>query len=158
MLPYLLEAAEERGESAFVIAWKGTEETITPQLRKRVKRIVKDKLWPQTCVMLRSTQRTELDEMFPSHVVNEWLGHSERVADEHYRQVTPEHWEKASNPHHATHPSSARLGASGGGRVRYRLGSNDEKTPGKRGFSRGCGDVTKSIKAPRRGVEPLLPP
>ena len=45
---------------------------------------------------LRSTRRTELQESFPDHVVNKWLGHSGKVAEKHYLQVTEEHWRKAS--------------------------------------------------------------
>lgn len=51
--------------------------------------------WPKLFVNLRSTRRTELQEIFPDHVVNKWLGHSGKVAEEHYLQVTEEHWGKA---------------------------------------------------------------
>ncbi len=37
----------------------------------------------------------ELQEVFPDHVVNKWLGHSGKVAEKHYLQVTDEHWGKA---------------------------------------------------------------
>ena len=52
--------------------------------------------WPKLFVNLRSTRRTELQEVFPDHVVNKWLGHSRKVAEKHYLQVTDEHWGKAS--------------------------------------------------------------
>ena len=48
--------------------------------------------WPKTFVNLRSTRRTELQEAFPSHVVDEWLGHSTKTAETHYLQVTADHW------------------------------------------------------------------
>ena len=51
--------------------------------------------WPKLFVNLRSTRRTELQESFPDHVVNKWLGHSGKVAEKHYLQVTDEHWGKA---------------------------------------------------------------
>jgi len=50
------------------------------------------KPWPKTFVNLRSTRRTELQEAFPSHVVDEWMGHSSKVAEDHYLQVTNDHW------------------------------------------------------------------
>jgi len=53
--------------------------------------------WPKLFVNLRSTRRTELQESFPDHVVNKWLGHSGKVAEKHYLQVTDEHWRKANN-------------------------------------------------------------
>ena len=47
----------------------------------------------------RRTTRTELQEAFPSHVVDECLGHSSKVAEDHYLQVTNDHWlAGASNP------------------------------------------------------------
>ena len=45
---------------------------------------------------LRSTRRPELQESFPDHVVNKWLGDSGKVAEKHYLQVTGDHWRKAS--------------------------------------------------------------
>ena len=54
--------------------------------------------WPKLFVNLRSTRRTELQEAFPDHVVNKWLGHSGKVAEKHYLQVTEEHWGKAMLP------------------------------------------------------------
>ena len=50
------------------------------------------KPWEKTFVNLRSTRRTELQEAFPSHVVDEWMGHSSKVAEDHYLQVTSDHW------------------------------------------------------------------
>ncbi len=51
--------------------------------------------WPKPFINLRSTRRTELQERFPDHVINNWLGHSGAVAEKHYLQVTDEHWGQA---------------------------------------------------------------
>jgi len=51
--------------------------------------------WPKLFQNLRSTRRTELQEQFPSHVIDVWLGHSTKVAERHYLQVTDEHWGRA---------------------------------------------------------------
>lgn len=67
-------------------------------LRTRLLRILQDAgvaPWPKLFVNLRASRRTELQEMFPDHVVNSWMGHSSRVAEKHYLQVTPDHWAKA---------------------------------------------------------------
>ncbi len=53
--------------------------------------------WPKTFVNLRASCRTDLQEKFPDHVVNKWLGHSSRVAERHYLQTTDAHWERAAN-------------------------------------------------------------
>ena len=52
---------------------------------------------PKPFVNLRASCRTELQEQFPDHVVNAWLGHSSRIAEKHYLQVTPDHWEKGAS-------------------------------------------------------------
>ncbi len=95
-LPYLLEAAELRSDKQeSVVRWHSDEHSVTPLLIKHAERILK-KAWPKICTNLRSTRRTELDDFFPSHVVDEWIGHSDRVAREHYKQVTEDHWAKAA--------------------------------------------------------------
>ena len=42
-------------------------------------------------VVLLPASRTVLTDEFPQHVVCEWLGNSERVAEKHYLHVTNEH-------------------------------------------------------------------
>jgi hypothetical protein len=44
---------------------------------------------------LRSTRQTELTEQFPSHVVCDWLGNSEDIAQKHYLQTTDQHFQRA---------------------------------------------------------------
>ncbi len=52
--------------------------------------------WPKPFQNLRSTRETELMEIYPSHVVVSWIGHSEKVARKHYLQTTDAHFEKAA--------------------------------------------------------------
>ncbi|MCL2709517.1 MAG: site-specific integrase [Planctomycetaceae bacterium] len=44
-------------------------------------------LWVKPFQNMRSSRATELIEIYPAHVVNYWLGHTEAVAMEHYRQT-----------------------------------------------------------------------
>lgn len=53
--------------------------------------------WDKTFQNLRSSRRTELQEAWPDHVINAWLGQSSAVAAKHYLQVTDDHWENAAN-------------------------------------------------------------
>ena len=54
------------------------------------------KPWPKLFQNLRSSRATELrDQGFPGHVVAEWLGHTVKVADKHYCQVTDDHFRRA---------------------------------------------------------------
>jgi integrase len=53
------------------------------------------KQWPKLWHNLRASCRTDLEEKFASHVCDAWLGHSTRVAKDHYLMVTDEHWAQA---------------------------------------------------------------
>lgn len=64
-------------------------------LRTTFEKIVK-RAWLKPFQNLRSTRETELMEVYPSHVVVSWIGHSEKVARKHYLQTTDAHFEKAS--------------------------------------------------------------
>lgn len=54
--------------------------------------------WSDLWVNLRRSARTDLEDRFPSHVCDAWLGHSTRVAKDHYLMVTEEHWQAAKQP------------------------------------------------------------
>jgi len=53
------------------------------------------KPWPKLFQNLRATRETELSEIFPSHVVCQWIGHTQEVAKKHYLQVTEDHFARA---------------------------------------------------------------
>lgn len=76
------------------------KQTISPKtnLRTVLIKILKKagiKPWPKLYQNLRSSRATELRDEFPSHVVAAWLGHTVKVADDHYNQVTDEHFRRA---------------------------------------------------------------
>lgn len=52
--------------------------------------------WPKLFQNLRATRRTELEDRFPSHVCDAWLGHSTKIARKHYLQLTQDHWTAAT--------------------------------------------------------------
>lgn len=54
------------------------------------------KPWPKLWQNLRASRATELVDQFPSHVCAAWLGHTERIADAFYRQVTDSHFDRAT--------------------------------------------------------------
>jgi hypothetical protein len=129
--PHLLEAFEQ--------AEPGTEHVIARRLasnanlRTKLHRIIRKAglvPWPRTFHNLRATRQTELAERFPGHVVCAWIGNSERVAQNHYLQVTDAHLalavkepaEKAAqNPAHATAETTGTDGKSSD--------DTNEKTP-----------------------------
>jgi hypothetical protein len=58
-------------------------------------------LWPKLFVNCRSSRETELLAVYPAHVVFAWLGHTAKVAQQHYLQVTDADYDRAaSNPAH----------------------------------------------------------
>jgi hypothetical protein len=54
--------------------------------------------WPKLWQNLQATCETEWAARFPSHVCDSWIGHSARVAQQHYLQVTDEDFAAALNP------------------------------------------------------------
>ena len=52
--------------------------------------------WPKTFQNLRASRRTELEKEHPQHLANNWLGHSGRVAEDHYLMPTEEDYRRAS--------------------------------------------------------------
>lgn len=95
-LPYLRDAFEQAESGSKVIRWAGSTESLTELFARQVKRINAGKAWPKILQQMRSVRRTELEERFPAHVCDEWLGHDNETAKRHYKQVTPAHWETAS--------------------------------------------------------------
>ena len=84
-------------------------------LRTQFERIIKRaglKPWPKLFHNLRATRQTELAEQFPMHVVCEWIGNSQAVAQEHYLRVTDEHFAKATGGGAAESASVPATGAS----------------------------------------------
>ena len=96
-------------------------------------------LWEKPWVNMRASAATDAADKFPSHVCEAWLGHSEAIANRHYRQVTEEHFEKAVSaenvpPKRAA--STAVPAAQGGGPV-------DRTNPCRKGAEGGRRAVEK---------------
>ena len=54
-------------------------------------------LWEKPFQNMRSSCETDLiDSGTPNHVCEAWLGHTERIANKHYRPVTEDHFAKAA--------------------------------------------------------------
>ena len=106
LLPYLREAFEAAADGAeFAIArYRRGNQNLRTQLLKTLAR-AQVKPWPKLFHNLRATRQTELEEVFPTHVVCAWLGNSVAVARKHYLQVTDDHFQKAAQ-NAAQHPSA----------------------------------------------------
>jgi integrase len=98
--PYLLEALEqaEEGTTYCINRYRVANANLRTQLRRIIKRAGLTP-WAKPFQNLRSTRETELQDIFPAHIVCAWIGNSERVAQKHYLQITDSHFEKAAqNP------------------------------------------------------------
>src|SRR6185369_10764718 len=77
-------------------------------LRTQLNRIIKAAgltPWAKLFQNLRASRATELAAEHPGHVAAAWLGHSNTVADKHYRQVTDADFERAARATNAQHPA-----------------------------------------------------
>ncbi len=153
--PYLLSAFEEAEEGAQWVVTKGRDAAIN--LRTQFERIIGRAgltPWPKLFHNLRSTRQTELEEQFPSHVVCRWLGNSERIAREHYLQVTDAHFEKAVKSYvHNTEQQGAEMTRNESKPAPAQV----RKTPELPGFATDCDSVQESDMTPT-GFEPVSRP
>ena len=95
--PYLHEVWDqaEPGTIHVITRYRDTNANLRTQLTKIIRRGGHEP-WPKLFQNLRASRQTELEESFPSHVVNAWIGNSRRVAEKHYLQVTDDHFARAS--------------------------------------------------------------
>ena len=106
--------------------------------------------WPKLFQNLRSTRQTELLQSHPRHVVCEWLGNTEEVADDHYFQVTDDHYKKA------VQKAVQQLHAESCGELQQ-TGAKVEKRPENALIAVSCDGLQLQSMTPR-GFEPLSPP
>lgn len=86
--------AAPEGEEFFITRYRDVNANLRTTLLKIIKRAGL-KSWPKLFQNLRASRQTELEEIFPSHVVNKWIGNSREVAEKHYLQVTDDHYSRA---------------------------------------------------------------
>ncbi len=112
--PHLEVAWETAKEGAefVVMRYRSTAANLRTQLLRIMRRAGVEP-WPRLFQNLRASCATELADRFPSHVCEEWLGHTEVVADRHYRRVTDEHFERAANPKHNPKQYMPEMGGNG---------------------------------------------
>ena len=96
--PFLEQAWHRAGERAVYVveSWRSQEKNMRTRMLRAIRRAGL-KAWTKPFQNLRSSCQTDLEELFPSHVVCAWLGNSQRVATEHYLQVTDAHFARATD-------------------------------------------------------------
>lgn len=104
------------------------------------------KPWPKPWQNLRVSRATELADEFPSHACTAWLGHSEKIANEFYRQVTDDHFARAVQGSNEAVRKAVRGGGAGG--------SKSQKQPAPEG-NRAQLPAHKDVKVGETGFEPV---
>src|SRR6478735_9268741 len=88
-------------------------------LRTQLNRIIKAAgltPWAKLFQNLRASRATELAAEHPGHVAAAWLGHSNKIADDHYRQVTDADFDRAARAANAQQQSTETANSDGNGR------------------------------------------
>ena len=152
MFPEIREALKDAFDPEAVYCvnrYRSGEQNLRTQFG-RILRVAGVEPWPKLFVNLRSTRRTELQERFPDHVVNRWMGHSGKVAEKHYLQVTDEHWSTAAN----LSPIASPIGSD----TEPIRGNQKTKKPSDLLGSDGGRVPPMAYLVTPTGVEPVLPP
>jgi len=102
--------------------------------------------WPKPFQNLRSTRQTELEDVFPSHVVTAWMGNTTKVARKHYLQVHDGHFAKAAQiPAQHLHESPRSTLQS--------IQATNTKTPVLQGLAGEC-ELMHTCLVAEAGLEP----
>ena len=157
VLPYLQEAWDAAPDGAVFIfpSIRRSDKNLRTWLEKAIQRSGLTP-WPRLWQNLRATRATELVDQFPSHVAAAWLGHTETVANTHYRQVTTEHVQRAATKATGPLPSSLELAQkpahSSHASANHGLSQN-KKRPGNVNTAKACTGVDTTQRK-CMGIEP----
>jgi integrase len=169
LLPYLQQAFDEAKTGAVHVITRYRDSRCN--LRTQLGRIAIKagiELWEKPWQNMRATRQTELNETYPGHVVSKWMGNSEPVANEHYLNVTDEHFKKAvkgsdptaqgvvQNPAHSVQNPAQNI-AEQDGREKTALGEFISQVFGDSGVIGNHPDssiLDISCPSPRVGLEP----
>ncbi|QOV92331.1 tyrosine-type recombinase/integrase [Humisphaera borealis] len=151
---YLLEVFQNASEgSEFVITrYRNPNSNLRTQLM-RIIDVADVEPWPRLFHNLRATRQTELCEIFPGHVVCQWLGNSEDVAKDHYLQVTDQHYERAAQMTEPGAQKPAQPGRESTGNTSQNAWPQNAKTAGVPAVATEC-ESSHSVRMASEGLEP----
>ncbi len=157
--PFLLSASEAAPDGAVWIfpSVRSAEKNLRKWLERAILKTGR-KPWPRLWVNLRASRATELADKYPSHVAAAWLGHTETIANAHYRQVTAEHYERAAGEATGTMPTAAKNLAQNPAHSPHgtvdQASSRNATSPANPKIGEACGVLT-TPQVEDRGLEPL---
>ena len=150
--PHLEEAWElaEQGAVYVVEKYRDAGQNLRTQFQRIIQRAGLQP-WEKLFVNMRASRATELADRFPGHLCAAWLGHSEKIADAHYRQVTDAHFKMAiENP---TRNPTQQVSAEARDDEQSPI-TPDHEPPIFQGFANSREHMHKSI-IPPTGFEPV---
>ncbi len=146
----LADGFDQAAEGAVYVVARRFGENLRSQFNRIVER-AGIMPWPKPFCNCRASCRTELQERFPGHVINGWLGQSSAVAEKHYLQTTDEHWQRAVD-----------VGPPIGPPINGNQGPvepiTETKKPRENRGSDGLGCLVMASAMTPTGLEPVLPP
>ena len=131
LLPYLREQfdATPEGEKNVIHRHRLGGGNYATQLRRYIRR-AGVKSWPRLWHNMRASRATELAGAYPGHVAAAWLGHSELIADRHYRTVRLADFQRAAQT--ATLPGSGQKSGQNDAEIRGIKGYPSSSTTGEK--------------------------
>lgn len=164
--PHLLAAFERAatGDEFVISAYRDAASNLRTQFQRLLARAGVP-AWPRLWHNMRASRATELAAEFPSHIAAAWCGHTETIADHHYRMVRDEDFARAtgggSNSGAQAAPNAAQIAAQ-----HRNAPVRTEAQPSAQAFensafvrvgSPACASVREPPMTPT-GFEPVLPP
>jgi len=136
LLDVFTEAAE--GTEYVITRYRSANSNLRTQLERIMRRAGVDS-WPRLFQNLRASRATELAAEFPSHVAAAWLGHSEEIADAHYRQVLDSDFAKAAaGPSEKAAQKVTQTTPDNPGQTQTAENAESDKTPENKGNPALC--------------------
>jgi hypothetical protein len=135
-----------------ITRYRDTNANLRPQMLRIMRRAGVEP-WQRLFHNLRASRQTELADQFPSHVVADWLGNSQAIADRHYLQTTEAHFRRACSEPTGALQNPVQLEAE--------LARDEPQDKNKPlAIFENCEGLSTCIGVhiPPRGFEPLSPP
>lgn len=96
ILPLLRELRDKHSNDDEFVLPRISHAALTRKVKRWISKI-HETPWPKLLYNLRRSAVTDKAECFPSHVINGWFGHTERISQEHYRMTLDSHFDQAAS-------------------------------------------------------------
>ena len=156
--PYLRDVCElmDDGQKYLINRYRYSNANLRTQFL-RILRKASVLPWEKLFQNMRASRATELADEYPEHVATAWIGHSVKVARNHYWQVTDDHFAKALNrpdgPAKKAAQNPAQSVHAGPRSDSSKFDPRTKKAPKLRGEAKSS-EFTQDRKVGQAGLEP----